>query len=425
MSFTRCFRLQLEKRLKMAIFFETEGFSRSSNSCILIRKEVRMYTNETKCSRIWLVFALAVLFCLSGVARAQGNFSAAELDTLVANIALYPDPLLVQVLAASTYGEQIAPASEWADSHKHLKGDALSNAIAAAELPYDASVLALIPFPRVLSMMNRYAAWTDQLGDAVFIQKEDVMQAVQRLRRAANERGHLRNDDYVKVTTGENITILPVRTEYVYVPVYNPYVVYYNYYDGYVRVSYAPGVWLGTHYGYWGWGSCWFDWNARAIYMRDHRWHAPRRGPRHPHRYAPPPRHRHSVGPDLNRRSSAVPAPQASSRPAAAVSRRPETRPVDLNTRETSAHGYAASDAPRRNVQATPPPARAQAPREDRWENNRNSNYDPMDIANNRRQSSGSSSAPPPPPPSTRRDDQDRDDRGSSRGGFGGAIRRR
>lgn len=386
-----------------------------------------MYTNETKCSKIWLVFALAVLFCLPGVARAQGNFSAAELDTLVANIALYPDPLLAQVLAASTYGEQIAPAAAWAEAHKNLKGDALTDAMTRANLPYDASVQALIPFPRVLSMMDRYAAWTDQLGDAVYMQKEDVMRAVQRLRRAANERGHLRNDDYVKVTTGENITIMPVRTEYVYVPVYNPYVVYYNYYDGYVRVSYAPGVWLGTHYGYWGWGSCWFDWNARAIYMRDHRWHAPRRGPRHPHRYAPPPRRGHTVGPDLNRRHSAVPAPQASSRPAAAVSRHSgATRPVDLNSRETpSAHGYASSDAPRRNVQATPPPSRAQAPREDRWENNRNSNYDPMDIANNRRQSSGSSSTPPPPPPSTRRDDQDRDDRGSSRGGFGGAIRRR
>ena len=381
---------------------------------------------ETKRSEIWLVLLLAAVFCLPGVGRAQGYFSASELDTLVANIALYPDPLLVQVLAASTYGEQIAPASEWANAHKHLKGDALSNAIAAAELPYDASVQALIPFPRVLSMMNRYAAWTDQLGDAVFIQKEDVMQAVQRLRRAANEHGHLRNDDYVKVTTGDNITILPVRTEYVYVPVYNPYVVYYNYYDGYVRVSYAPGVWLGTHYGYWGWGSCWFDWNARAIYMRDHRWHAPRRGPRHPHRYAPPPRHRHTVGPDLNRRSSAGPAPQAS-RPAAAVSRHSgATRPVDLNSRESQVYRETSrNDVTRRNMQAAPPPPRAQSPRDDRWDNGRGSDYDPMDIANNRRQSSGSSSTPPPPPPSTRRDDQDRDDRGSSHGGFGGAIRRR
>jgi hypothetical protein len=421
-----CFTTQKKaKNEKNAFFVQPGAFLAHQIVVFCKRKEAAMKGLETKCSRIWCFFVAVVFFCMPVGSFAQGNFSASELDTLVANIALYPDPLLVQVLAASTYGEQIAPAAAWAEAHKNLTGDALSDAIVRANLPYDASVQALIPFPRVLSMMDRYAAWTDQLGDAVYMQKEDVMRAVQRLRRAANEHGHLVSDERVKVTTGDNITILPVRTEYIYVPVYNPYVVYYRYYDGYVRVGYAPGVWLGTHYGYWGWDACWFDWNVRAIYVRDHRWHAPRRGPRHPHRYAPPPRRGHTVGPDLNRRHSAGPAPQTT-RPAAAVSRHSATRPVDLNARETpSAHGYAASDAPRRNMQAAPPPSRAQTPREDRWENNRNSNYDPMDIANNRRQSSGSSSAPPPPPPSTRRDDQDRDDRGSSRGGFGGAIRRR
>lgn len=381
---------------------------------------------ETKRSRIWCFLFAMALFCMPVGVFAQGNFSASELDTLVANIALYPDPLLVQVLAASTYGEQIGPAAAWADSHKNLKGDALTDAIRKANLPYDVSVQALIPFPKVLSMMDRYAAWTDQLGDAVYMQKEDVMQAVQRLRRAANERGHLVSDERVKVSTGDNITILPVRTEYIYVPVYNPYVVYYSYYDGYVSVNYAPGVWLGTHYGYWGWDACWFDWNVRAIYLRDHRWHAPRRGVRHPPRPAPPPRtapsryapvqHGRSVGPDLNHRSSAaVAAPQAS-RPAAAVSRN------------------AGDNAPAySNVHAAPPvrtrsqfegdAPRAQPPRSDsRWDNRRNDDYDPMDIAAPRRQSSGQSA--PPPPPSTRRDDQDRDNHGSSRGGFGGARRR-
>lgn len=382
-----------------------------------------MSRNETKRSEIWLVLLLAAIFCLPGVGRAQGYFSASELDTLVANIALYPDPLLIQVLAASTYGEQIAPASEWANSHKHLKGDALSNAIAAAELPYDASVQALIPFPRVLSMMDRYAAWTDQLGDAVFIQKEDVMQAVQRLRRAANEHGHLRNDDYVKVTTGENITIMPVRTEYVYVPVYNPYVVYYNYYDGYVRVSYAPGVWLGTHYGYWGWGSCWFDWNARAIYMRDHRWHAPRRGPRHPHRYAPPPRrHERPVGPPLGERHSTVNySSHQSQRPASAVrygSGERHAQPERQDVRRTpNTSRYDMREEPRENQRYD-----LHTPRGSSSFNRHSDRGEPVDIANGRQ---SANTPPPPPPPSTRRDDQDRDDRGSSRGGFGGAIRRR
>lgn len=271
-----------------------------------------MYTNVTNRSRIWLVAVLALLFWLPGAARAQGNFTPSELDTLVANIALYPDPLLVQVLAASTYGDQIHPASVWADAHRNLTGKDLSVELERAKLPYDVSVQALIPFPQVLSMMDRYPAWTEQLGDAVFMQKEEVMAAVQRLRRTASKYGHLRSDDRVKVSDGANITITPVRTEYVYVPVYNPYYVYYRYYDGYARISYAPGIWIGGWFGYWGWGSCWFDWNTRIIYVRDTYWYPPRRHiPRH-HRYAPPPRHhndrphrhtppppRHDVGPKL------------------------------------------------------------------------------------------------------------------------------
>ena len=210
-----------------------------------------MNTNETKRSRIWLVAVFAVLFCLPNAAFAQGNFTASELDTLVANIALYPDPLLVQVLAASTHGDDIHPAAVWAEAHKNMTGKDLSAALERAKLPYDPSVQALIPFPQVLSMMDRYPAWTEQLGDAVFMQKEDVMASVQRLRRTASKFGHLRSDDRVKVTNGDNITITPVRTEYVYVPVYNPYYVYYRYYDGYARITYAPGIWIGGWFGFW------------------------------------------------------------------------------------------------------------------------------------------------------------------------------
>ena len=259
-----------------------------------------MKANETNGSKIWLVALFAVLLCLPYAARAQGNFTPLELDTLVANIALYPDPLLVQVLTASTYGDQIHPASVWADAHKNLTGKDLSIALERAKLPYDASVQALIPFPQVLSMMDNYPAWTEQLGDAVFMQKDDVMASIQRLRRTASKYGHLRSDDRVKVSNGDNITITPVRTEYVYVPVYNPYYVYYHYYDGYTRITYAPGIWIGGWFGFWGWGTCWFDWNRRYIYVRDTRWYPPRRHvPRHrhyappPHRHAPPPHHRH------------------------------------------------------------------------------------------------------------------------------------
>ena len=229
-----------------------------------------------------LVLASA-LFCLPALGQAQ-EFSPSELDTLVANIALYPDPLLVQVLAASTYGDQIGPANSWAQAHRHLSGKELSNAMAWAKLPYDASVQALIPFPTVLAMMAKYSAWTDQLGDAVFMQKDEVMSAIQRLRHSARKYGHLVSDDRVKVTDGA----VQCRVNY-----YN----YYRYANGYVRVTYGPGIWIGG-FGYWGWGSCWFDWGPRVIYVHDRHWYAPRR-PHHRH-YAPPPhRPHHKVGPDL------------------------------------------------------------------------------------------------------------------------------
>ena len=131
-------------------------------------------------SRLLNVVAALVL-CLSVSSFAQANYSTSELDTLVANIALYPDPLLVQVLDASTYGNQIPAAAIWAEAHKSMKGETLASAIEEANLPYDPSVLALLPFPSVLSMMDKYRAWTDQLGDAVTNQKEEVMEAVSRL----------------------------------------------------------------------------------------------------------------------------------------------------------------------------------------------------------------------------------------------------
>ena len=160
-------------------------------------------------SRIFKRFGL-VAFLILGIhfpCFAQANYSTSELDTLVANIALYPDPLLVQVLDASTYGNQIPAAALWADAHKNMKGEALASAIEEANLPYDPSVQALLPFPSVLSMMSKYRTWTDQLGDAVTNQKDEVMEAVQRMRQKAYDYGHLKTNEQVKVETGDNITI--------------------------------------------------------------------------------------------------------------------------------------------------------------------------------------------------------------------------
>lgn len=243
---------------------------------------------------MWLCLALAAFLCFPSAARADEGFSDAELDTLVSTIALYPDPLLVHVLTASTFGDQLPPASAWAESHKNLSGESLAAEMEKAELPYDPSVQALIPFPTVLATMAKYRVWSDQLGDAVSFQKDQVLEAIQRMRQAAYDHGHLKSDEQVTVTREEKIVIEPVRTEYVYVPVYNPSVVYYVHADGFHRgIGYRYGVWLGTWYGEWGWGSCWFDWDYHFIYVRDYRWYPHRPIPRHPHHYNPPPRKHH------------------------------------------------------------------------------------------------------------------------------------
>ena len=114
-----------------------------------------------------------------------------QLDSLVAPIALYPDPLLAQVMTASTYWSEIPDAARWADEHSYLKGDALAKAIQDDHLLWDPSVLALLPFPSVLDMLARDPGWTEQLGNAVLTQHEKVMDAVQRMRKKAMDFGYL------------------------------------------------------------------------------------------------------------------------------------------------------------------------------------------------------------------------------------------
>lgn len=227
---------------------------------------------------LWAFLAIVMMLPVS--ARANDAFSPQELDTLVATIALYPDPLLAQVLAASVHGDEIPGASDWANQHKSLKGQALSEAIANEDLPYDETVQALIPFPTVLATMAKYQVWTDQLGEAVSNQKEQVMDAVQRMRNSAYSHGHLQSNDQVKVIKEKTIIIEPVQKEYIYVPVYNPRVVYYVHSNGYPGLRYRYGVWIGGDYSYWGWGSTWFEWDTHVIYVHDNYWHH-RHHPRH------------------------------------------------------------------------------------------------------------------------------------------------
>ena len=198
-----------------------------------------------------------------------------QLDQLVQRIALYPDPLLAQILTASTYWDQIPDAASWADQHSYLKGDALAAAIQADHLQWDPSVLGLLPFPSVLDMLAQDQAWTEQLGNAVLNQRPEVMDAVQRMRRLARQYGYLAPNGYVNVVdSGGYIEVLPLNPAVIYVPWYDPYVVFAPPRPGVVvttAIRFGPAITIGATFGTWGWwiGSG-FVWPAHTILI-DHR----------------------------------------------------------------------------------------------------------------------------------------------------------
>ena len=160
----------------------------------------------------------------------QQALSQGELDALVAPIALYPDALLAQVLMASTYPLEVVQADRFAKSNASLKGDKLDEALVKQD--WDASVKSLVATPTVLDMMNKDLDWTQKLGDAVLAQQPDVMDAIQRLRAKAEANGKLATTKEQKVTVTKEadnkqvIVIEPTSPETVYVPYYEPAVVY-------------------------------------------------------------------------------------------------------------------------------------------------------------------------------------------------------
>ena len=199
-----------------------------------------------------------------------------HLEALVAPIALYPDPLLIQVLAASTYPLEIVQLKQWLDEHKKLKDKALAEAV--AQQNWDPSVQALADFPAVVNKLANKIQWTTDLGNAFLAQQSDVMDAVQRLRAKAQENGALKSSDKQKVATettddGERaITIEPARRDVVYVPTYNTEYVYRDSgssgysddldYSGYSRsnsnydysyIGYALAAGGGYAWGYYNW----------------------------------------------------------------------------------------------------------------------------------------------------------------------------
>ena len=150
-------------------------------------------------SLIGLLVVMMVPFgALSQETATSGKaFSEAELDQMLAPIALYPDSLLAQILMAATFPDQVAEADRWMKANPNLKGDALNDAL--DKMNWDLSVKALAPFPQVLAMMAEQSAWTQKLGEAFMAQESDVMASVQRLRSKAYAAGNLKSTDEQKV----------------------------------------------------------------------------------------------------------------------------------------------------------------------------------------------------------------------------------
>jgi hypothetical protein len=197
-----------------------------------------------------------------------------QLDDLVGRIALYPDPLLAQVLTGSTFWNEIPDAAGWANQHSYLRADELSRAMYEDNLSFDPSVMALIPFPSVLDMMARDSGWTQALGNGVLTQRPDVMDAVQRMRQKAMDSGYLEsNAQYRVVEEGPgDIEILPINPGYVYVPYYDPRVVFLARRPGFfagVGITFGPGIFVGA-FAPFGWAGPSLGWRTHDILI-DHR----------------------------------------------------------------------------------------------------------------------------------------------------------
>src|SRR6202167_1321490 len=149
--------------------------------------------------------------------------TAEQVQQLVAPIALYPDSLVAQVLAAATFPEQVVEADRWVQSHPDLKGDALGQAV--DQQPWDPSVKALTGFPTVLGNMDKNISWTSSLGDAYYNQQQDVMDAVQAMRKKAEAAGNLKSTQQQTVTDDPygDVDIAPADPAVVYVPAYDPW----------------------------------------------------------------------------------------------------------------------------------------------------------------------------------------------------------
>ena len=207
-----------------------------------------------------------------------------QLDSLVAPIALYPDSLLAQTLAASTYPLEIVQLQQWLSKNPGLKDKALADAV--AKQPWDPSVQAMAALPDVVKRLADDIQWTTDLGNAFLAQQSGVMDAVQRMRQKAQDKGTLKSSDQQKVEnqaveSKSVIVIEQANPQVVYVPSYDPVVVYgapvypyppiyyppAGYYAAGMAMSFGVGVMMGAFWsGGWGWGC---GWGGNNVYINN------------------------------------------------------------------------------------------------------------------------------------------------------------
>jgi hypothetical protein len=209
--------------------------------------------------------------------------SPQELDQLVAPIALYPDALIAQILAGASHPAEIVEADRWLQQHSDLKGDALAKAVDTQS--WDPGVKALTQFPGLLQMMDKNLAWTSSLGEAYVNGSQNVLNAVQEMRQRAQQAGNLKSTAQESVTTeGTTIVIAPANPQVVYVPEYDPWVVYgapLAFYPGWIGVpgfylggpgiAFGVGIGIGFFGGFgWGWHSWGTDWHGHGLVYGHH-----------------------------------------------------------------------------------------------------------------------------------------------------------
>lgn len=257
-----------------------------------------------------LLFFTLILFGLLVTAQSRAEttpaYTQAELDQMLAPIALYPDTVLSHVLIAATYPLEVIEAARWSIANPDLRGEEAVTRVENED--WDASVKALVAFPDLLQRMSEDLDWTRNLGEAFLVQEGDVADTVQYLRNDAYESGHLETTEQVRVVRETRyIYIEPARPQYVYIPYYDPYVVYGSWrYAAYPPVYWPrpPGLSIGVSF-YWGsrfsiapsfYFSA-FHWPVRQVVVVNHHHYRGGYFQRPYHAFHGPPRHRGGHGP--------------------------------------------------------------------------------------------------------------------------------